>query len=194
MRRVCVHGDVGRRLSIEGIRDEISWVWTPPLTKHSLLCWVVSGIWRLASSLQSKPSSSNTGDTMISGARQGWARCGGLSIRHLALQRQWQCRRWRHRDGVHEAGRGRQQYDVEKAEQRGVSAFAREGRACIPLLDLAHLGWTAAASGIGARRSAVRRQRQWLRRGKKDGFEFLCFTTKTVGCAVKWWSSHRVLE
>jgi hypothetical protein len=29
MRRVCGHGDVGRRLSIEGIRDEISWVWDP---------------------------------------------------------------------------------------------------------------------------------------------------------------------
>jgi hypothetical protein len=26
MRRVCGHGDVGRHLSIEGIRDEISWV------------------------------------------------------------------------------------------------------------------------------------------------------------------------
>jgi hypothetical protein len=29
MRRVCDHGDVGRRLLIEGIRDEISWVWNP---------------------------------------------------------------------------------------------------------------------------------------------------------------------
>jgi hypothetical protein len=28
MRRVCGHGDVSWRLSIEGIRDEISWVWT----------------------------------------------------------------------------------------------------------------------------------------------------------------------
>jgi hypothetical protein len=27
MRHVCGHGDVGRRLSIEGIQDEISWVW-----------------------------------------------------------------------------------------------------------------------------------------------------------------------
>jgi hypothetical protein len=27
MRRVCGHGDVGQRLSIEGIRDDISWVW-----------------------------------------------------------------------------------------------------------------------------------------------------------------------
>jgi hypothetical protein len=29
MRRVSGHGDVSRRLSIEGIRDEISWVWNP---------------------------------------------------------------------------------------------------------------------------------------------------------------------
>jgi hypothetical protein len=37
--------------------------------------------------------------------------------------------------------RGRRQYDVvEMAERRGVSAFAREGRACTPLLDLAYLG------------------------------------------------------
>jgi hypothetical protein len=26
---------------------------------------------------------------------------------------------------------------------------------------------------------------------KKDGFKFLCFAVKTVGCAAKWWSSHR---
>jgi hypothetical protein len=42
---------------------------------------------------------------------------------------------------VHMRGRGQRQYDVvEMAEQRGVSAFAREGHACAPLLDLAHLG------------------------------------------------------
>jgi hypothetical protein len=28
---------------------------------------------------------------------------------------------------------------------------------------------------------------------KKDGFEFLCFAAKIVGCVVKWWSLHRVL-
>jgi hypothetical protein len=53
----------------------------------------------------------------------------------------WRCRRRRHHEGVHEAGRGRRQYDVaEMAKQRGVSAFAREGRTCTPLLYLAHLG------------------------------------------------------
>jgi hypothetical protein len=36
MRRVCGHGDVGKRLSIEGIRDEISWVWNPTAYKAFL--------------------------------------------------------------------------------------------------------------------------------------------------------------
>jgi hypothetical protein len=54
MRRVCGHGNVGRRFSIEGIWDEISWVWNP----------TGLGIQRLASSPESKPSWSNIGDTM----------------------------------------------------------------------------------------------------------------------------------
>jgi TPR repeat protein len=36
MRRVCSHGDVSRRFSIEGIRDEISWVWNPIAYKEFL--------------------------------------------------------------------------------------------------------------------------------------------------------------
>jgi hypothetical protein len=36
MRRVCGHDDVGRRLSIERIRDEISWVWNPTVYKAFL--------------------------------------------------------------------------------------------------------------------------------------------------------------
>jgi hypothetical protein len=57
----------------------------------------------------------------------------------------------------------------------GVSAFAREGRAWAPLLDLAHLGWTAAASGIGARRSSMRRQGPRLRRRKRMALNFSVF-------------------
>jgi hypothetical protein len=95
--------------------------------------------------------------------RRGWAWCGVLSIRHLALQGQWRCRRWRHHEAVHEAGRGRRHYDVEMAEQRGVSAFAPEGHACYPLLDLAHLGWTATASCTGVRRSTVHKKWRRLR-------------------------------
>jgi hypothetical protein len=36
MRCVCGHGNVDRRLSIEGIRDDISWVWNPTAYKAFL--------------------------------------------------------------------------------------------------------------------------------------------------------------
>jgi hypothetical protein len=42
MRRVCGHGDVDRRLSIEGIRDEISWVWNP--TAYKAFLAMLSGL------------------------------------------------------------------------------------------------------------------------------------------------------
>jgi hypothetical protein len=67
MRRVCGHGDVARCLSIEGIRDEISWVWNPTAYKEFLA--MLSGLGNPEACFlpESKPSSSNTGDTMISG-------------------------------------------------------------------------------------------------------------------------------
>jgi hypothetical protein len=68
MPRVCGNDDVGRRLSIEGIRDEISWVWNPTTYKAFLAMLSGLRIRRLVSSPESKPSSLNTGDTMISGA------------------------------------------------------------------------------------------------------------------------------
>jgi hypothetical protein len=42
MRRVCGHGDVGRRLSIKGIQDEISWVWNP--TAYKAFLAMLSGL------------------------------------------------------------------------------------------------------------------------------------------------------
>jgi hypothetical protein len=42
MRRVCDHGNVGRRLLIEGIRDEISWVWNP--TAYRAFFAMLSGL------------------------------------------------------------------------------------------------------------------------------------------------------
>jgi hypothetical protein len=42
MRRVCGHSDVSRRLSIEGIRDEISWVWNP--TAYKAFLAILSGL------------------------------------------------------------------------------------------------------------------------------------------------------
>jgi hypothetical protein len=45
MRRVCSHGDVGRHLSIEGIRDDISWVWNP--TTYKAFLAMLSGLGNL---------------------------------------------------------------------------------------------------------------------------------------------------
>jgi hypothetical protein len=42
MCRVCGHGDVGQRLSIKGIRDEISWVWNP--TAYKVFLAMLSGL------------------------------------------------------------------------------------------------------------------------------------------------------
>jgi hypothetical protein len=42
MCRVCGHDDVDRRLSIEGIRDEISWVWNP--TAYKAFLAMLSGL------------------------------------------------------------------------------------------------------------------------------------------------------
>jgi hypothetical protein len=42
MRRVCSHDDVGRHLSMEGIRDEISWVWNP--TAYKAFLAMLSGL------------------------------------------------------------------------------------------------------------------------------------------------------
>jgi hypothetical protein len=41
--------------------------------------------------------------------------------------------------------------------------------------------------------AAISRAQAWAATvpWKKDGFEFLCFAAKTVGCTMKWWSSHR---
>jgi hypothetical protein len=42
MHRVCGHADVGRCLSIEGIRDEITWVWNP--TAYKAFLAMLSGL------------------------------------------------------------------------------------------------------------------------------------------------------
>jgi hypothetical protein len=123
---------------------------------------------------------------------RGWARCGGLSICHLALQRQWWCHRWRHREGVHEAGRGRRQYDVKMLSNDG----------CLPLREKAHVHSTTWLGAFGVSRYRLRHRCAAISRAQaaavaaawKMMASNLCFAAKTVGCTAKWWSSHRVLE
>jgi hypothetical protein len=68
MRRVCGHGDVGWRLSIEGIRDEISWVWNP--TAYKAFLALLSGLGNLEACFLSeiKAFFLEHRDTMISDA------------------------------------------------------------------------------------------------------------------------------
>jgi hypothetical protein len=165
---------------------------TPPLTKHSLLCWAVSGIRRLVSSPESKPSSSNTGDTMISGAppRVGTMRrpiytpsCSTETMAVLPLTTPWRGT-W----GGSRAAAVRRRRDGWAT--RGVCLCARRLR----------VRSTTRLGAFGVNRWRLRHRCAAISRAQapvtaaawtKDGFEFLCFAAKTVGCAAKWWSSHR---
>jgi hypothetical protein len=165
---------------------------TPPLTKHSLLCWAVSGIWRLDSSPESKPSSLNTGDTMISGAppRVGTMRrpiyMPSCSIETMAVPPLTTPRRgtW----GGSRAAAVRCRRDGSTTS--GVCLCARRPRVCS----------TTRLGAFGVNRCRLRHRCAAISRAqaptaavawKKDGFNFLCFVVKIVGCAAKWWSSHR---
>jgi hypothetical protein len=126
---------------------------------------------------------------------RGWAWCGGLPIHHLALQGQWRCRHWRYREAVHEAGRGRRQYDVEVADQRGVSAL------CVRRAHVWSSTWLGA---FGVNCCRLRHRCTAISPAKsttavaaliKDGFKFLSSGLAFVGCSyicVKFWNSSIV--
>jgi hypothetical protein len=141
MRRVCSHDDVGRCLSIEGIRDEISWVWNP--TAYKAFLAMLSGLGNLETCFLSGIKAffiEHKGYNDLRRADEG----GHDAAAYLCAILLYKDNGGAAADDTakgYMAGRGRRQYDVvEMAEQRGMSAFAREGRACAPLFDLAHLG------------------------------------------------------
>jgi hypothetical protein len=87
MRCMCGHSDVGWRLSIEGIRDEISWLWDP--TAHKAFLAMLTGLGNLEACFFSGIKAVFMENRGCNDLRS----CRGLSIRHLAIQRQWRCRR-----------------------------------------------------------------------------------------------------
>jgi hypothetical protein len=164
---------------------------TTLLTKHSLLCCPVSGIRRLVSSPESKPFSLNTGDTMISGAppRVGTMRrpiyTPSCSTETMEVLPPMTPRRGTWGGSRVAAVRHRR----DGWATRGVCFCARRPR----VRSTTRLG----AFGVNRYRlqhrcAAISAQAPaavvvW----KKDGFKFHCFAAKTVGCAAKWWSSHK---
>jgi hypothetical protein len=155
MSRLCGQGNVSRCLSIEGIRDGISWVWDPTTYKAFLAMLRAREFGGLLLLRDQSRLHGKLRKQWSLAHRRGWARCDGLSIRHLPPTTPWS-NTW--------AKLWEVAVDVEMAGQRGVSAFAWEGRACDPLLDLAHLVWTSTASSTGTRQSVVHRQQRLLRR------------------------------
>jgi hypothetical protein len=119
MRRVCGHDDVGWRLSIEGIRDEISWVWNP--TGYKAFLAMLSGL-------------GNPEACFISGIKALFIEHRGYNdLRraaeggHDAAAYLYAILLYKDNGGAaaDDTAKGYMRHVVEMAEQRGVSAFAR---------------------------------------------------------------------
>jgi hypothetical protein len=184
MRRVCGHGDVGRRLSIEGIQDEIAWVWNP--TTYKAFLAMLSGL-------------GNPEACFLSGIK-------AFFIEHMGYNDLWHAAEGGHNAAaylyailLYRDNGGATADDTVKGCMRRVAGsgsttssrwLSNEG--CLPLREKAacalhYSTWhiwgeplppPAQVRGNQALALAV----AW----KKDGFEFLCFAAKTVGYAAKW--------
>jgi hypothetical protein len=87
MRRVCGHDDIGWHLSIEGIRDEIFWLWNP--TAYKAFLAMLSGLRNPEACFLSgiKAFFIEHSGSMISGALPRVGTMRRPIYIHLALQR-----------------------------------------------------------------------------------------------------------
>jgi hypothetical protein len=177
MRRVCGHGDVGRRLSIEGIRDEISWVWNPTAYKPFLA--MLTGLW-------------NPEACFLSRIKAFFIKHMGYNDLRRAAKGGHDAAAYLYAMLLYRDNGGAAADDTVKGYMRQVAGggsttssrwLSNEG--CMPLrenfafgMNRCHLRHRCAAISAEAPAAAT----AW----KKDGFEFLCFAAKTVGCAAKW--------
>jgi hypothetical protein len=184
---MCGHGDVDRRLSIEGIRDEISRVWNPTAYKaflamltdlgnpeacflseieaffiehrgyNDLRCTSEGGH-DAAAYLYAIVLYRDNGGAAADDTVKGYMRrvAGGGSTASS---------RWIATRGVCLCAR--------RPRVRSTTRLGAFGVNCCRLRHRCAVISRAQASAAAA---------AW----KKDGFEFLCFAAKTVGCAAKW--------
>jgi hypothetical protein len=186
MRRVCGHGDVGRRLSIEGIRDEISWVWNP--TAYKAFLALLSGLGNLEACFLSGIKAFFIEHREYNDLRR--AAEGG----HYAAAYLYAILFYRYNGGAAAA-------DTAKGYMRRVAGggsttsrwLSNEG--CLPLREKAarslhYSTWRIWGEPLPPP-AQVRGDQPCAGTGggcgvKKDDFEFLCFAAKIVGCAAKW--------
>jgi TPR repeat protein len=186
MRRVCGHGDVDRRLSIERIRVEISCVWDP--TTYKAFLAMLTGLGNPEACFFSEKKAvfmENKGYNDLRRAAEGghdaaaylyailiYRDNGGAAADNTAKRYMRRVAsggsttsRWMSNEGVFLCAR-----------RPHVRSTPRLGAFWVNRYRLRHR--CAAISRAQAMAAAA----TW----KKDGFEFLCFAVKTVGCAAKW--------
>jgi hypothetical protein len=164
MHCVCGHGDVGWRLSIEGIRDEISWVWNT--TAYKTFLAMLSGLGNLEA-------------YFLSGIEAFFIEHRGYTI---LLYRD---------NGGAAADDTAKGYMRRVAGGGSTTSRWLSNKGCLPLRDKSttRLGaFEVNRCRLRHRCAAISRAQStavaaaW----KKDGFEFLCFAAKTVGYPTKW--------
>jgi hypothetical protein len=183
---MCGHGDVGRRLSIEGIRDEISWLWNPTAYKAFL--------------------------AMLTGLRNPEA-CFLYGIKAFFIEHRGYNDLRRTVDGGHDAtayiytillyrdNGGAAADDTAKGYMRRVvggssttSSRWLSNEGCLPLREkaaraLQYSTWRICGGPLPPSAQVRDDQCAGTSGGcgvEKGWFEFLCFAAKTVGCAAKW--------
>jgi hypothetical protein len=186
MRCVCGHDDVSRRLSIEGIRDKISWVWNP--TAYKAFLAMLSGL-------------GNPEACFLSGIKAFFIEHRGYNDLRRAVEGGHDAAAYLYAILLYRDNGGAAADDTAKGYMRRVAGgstmssrwLSNEG--CLPLCEKAacalhYSTWhiwgeplppptqvhgDQPCAGTG---SSCGVEKEWLR--------FLCFAAKTVGCAAKW--------
>jgi hypothetical protein len=184
MRLVCGHGDVGRRLSIEGIRDEISWVWNP--TAYKAFLAMLSGL-------------GNPEACFLSGIKAFFIEHRGYNDLCYTAEGGNDVAAYVYAILLYRDNGGVAADDTAKGYMRRVAGgdsmtsrwLSNEG--CLPLCEKAVLAihystWCiwGESCRLWNRCAAISRAQAPAAAWKKYGFEFLCFAAKTIGCAAKW--------
>jgi hypothetical protein len=183
---MCGHDDVGRRLSIEGIRDEISWVWNPTIYKAFLA--MLSGLGNPEACFLSRTKSifiEDKGYDDLQRTAEGGHDAAAYLYAILL-----------YKDNGDAAAD-----DTVKGYMRwvagGSSTKSRwlRNEGCLPLREKAaralHYKTWRIWGELLPPPAQMRGDQPCAGTGggcgvEKDDFKFLCFAAKIVGCAVKW--------
>jgi hypothetical protein len=169
MRRVWGHDDVGRCLSIEGIRDEISWVWNP--TAYKAFLAMLTGL-------------GNPEACFLSGIKAFFIEHRGYNDLRCAAE------------GGYDAAP--YLYTILLYIDKGSAVVDDTAKGYMRLVagggSTTLSRWLSNEGYLTLREKAARALHYptWHIWGEplpppaQDGFEFLCFAAKTVGCAAKW--------